>query len=192
MSDLVARLAEAGFPVDSVDDLRRSGKRYEAAVPLLIEALAEEDDYKEKEWIVRALSVPWARPAAIPSLLKEFAAVSERDPERAALLRWAIGNAIEVLWDDDYFDAVANLARGRRYGRSREMLVLGFGKSKRKQQAADLLQSLVADDDVNGQAIAALAKLREPSTRPVLEAAVSHPKAWVRKAAQRGLHRLSK
>ena len=192
MSELLKELAKAGFPVASVDELRRSGSRYTAAFPVLIKALQREQDYKEKEWIVRALSVPWARPAAISPLIHEFINASEDDLEKVALLRWAIGNALDVLWDDDDFEALADLARQQRYGRSREMLVLGFGKSKRKNEAVELLEGLVADDDVSGHAIAALAKLAHPSARPVLDAATSHPKAWVRKAAKRGLHKLSK
>lgn len=192
MSEILEELARVGFPVASIDELRRSGRRYTAAVPVLLNALVLETDYKKKEWIVRTLSVPWARPAAIAPLIREFQTLSDREPQNASLTRWAIGNALEVLWDDEFFDDFVALAGDRNYGRSREMLVLGFGKSKLRQKATDFLLTLIEDPDVSGHAVSALAKLAQPQACEALQKATNHPKAWIRKAAMRGIARIDK
>lgn len=69
---LLAELAHAGYPVSSLDELRTSGCRYVEAVPVLLRELERETEPRTKEWIVRTLSVPWAKPAAIKPMLREF------------------------------------------------------------------------------------------------------------------------
>ncbi|WP_448721327.1 hypothetical protein [Microbacterium natoriense] len=157
MSDVLAELAEAGFPVSSVDELRRSGVKYARAVPILIRELAREKDPNRKEWVIRALSVPWAKPLAIQPLISEFRTLPLDESAGMDYTRWSIGNALEILWDDNYFDELANLALERKYGRSREMIVLGFGKSKLVERATAILLSLCGDPAVEGHAISALA-----------------------------------
>lgn len=191
MSNLLEELAEVGFPVGSVDELTRLGVRYTTAVPVLVHALPNEPDFKTKEWIARALSVPWARPTAIPALLEEFRSLPLQD-KSAEMARWAIGNAFDALWDDAFFDEFTALATDQRYGIARQMLVLGFGKSREKQRATEVLLTLVDDPDVDGHAVSALAKLGQPASRDALVAASSHSKAWIRKAAVRGLKKLDR
>lgn len=92
MNDILDDLASVGFPVGSVDELRRSGLNYGAAVPALIRELAREQDPRKKEWIIRALSVPWARPVAIDPLIREFRTLPWDDSQDNDHTRWAIGN----------------------------------------------------------------------------------------------------
>ena len=82
-------LAGVGYPVASVADLRSSGKRYRAAVPVLLRWLDRCEDTFEKEEIVRALSVPWARGEALDPLIEAFRATPRGD-QSEELLRWAI------------------------------------------------------------------------------------------------------
>lgn len=192
MNDILDDLASVGFAVGSVDELRRSGLNYGAAVPALIRELAREQDPRKKEWIIRALSVPWARPVAIDPLIREFRTLPWDDSQDNDHTRWAIGNAFEILWDDSYFEAFAELALDRRYGRSRQMIVLGFGKSKRTDEAVAVLLDLCDDPAVEGHAISALAKLAHPAGKEALQRATAHSKAWVRKAAWRGLAKLER
>jgi hypothetical protein len=165
---LLGELAAVGFPVDSVWDLRRSGAPYRAAVPVLVTWLPRVTSPSGKDAIIRALSVPWARPAALGPIVDEFRALPVPGDPQLELVRWAAGDAIEVLWDDDRFDELVGLARDRRYGKAREMVALGLRRSKRPDAGLVLIE-LLDDPVVSGRAVEALTKLRIPEARPGLE-----------------------
>jgi HEAT repeat protein len=190
MGALLAELASVGYPVGSVSELRTSGVRYRDAVPVLVRWLPRADSSSEKEQIVRALSVPWARSEALGPLIQEFRAPPVPGDARQESLRWAIGNALEVLWHDDRFDELVALARDPRFGKAREMVVVGLGRSERPQ-AGGVLIELLEDPVVNGHAVKALAKLRVPQAREGLERMTGDDRAWVRKEAQRALAKLT-
>ena len=190
MSDLekvVPYLQALGYSVSSVDELRESGVRYRSAIPVLLDWLLRLESPQDKEWLVRALSVPWAREHAVGPLIAEFKAA----PAEASQLRWAIGNAFDVLWDDAHFESLVSLAQDRSYGRDREMIVLGMAKSKRPE-AMDLLISLTNDPDVSGHATMALRKRGEPGAEEAFRRMQGDSRAWVRREAAKGLTKLQK
>lgn len=178
---ILRRLSAVGYEYESLAALRTSGRRYRDAIPTLLCALASTNDIKLKIEIVRALSVPWAKPSATGPLVEEFRrATDEKD------LRWIIGNALEVVWDDDHFSELVEIATDRRLGRAREMVVLGFRRSKRAE-AGDVLIGLLDDPTVNGHAASALRRLKLPRARTYLEPLLTDKRAWVRKEAERAL-----
>lgn len=183
---ILARLGQAGYEVASLAELRHSGVRYRKAIPIMTAALSETTETKTLIELVRALSVPWARPEATGSLVDLFRRV---DDSTGLGLRWAVGNALDVTWDDAHFDDLVGLARDRSFGRAREMIVLGLSRSKRPE-AGGVLTELLDDADVNGHAVKALRKLRVPSARPGLERMLGDKRAWVRKEARRALANL--
>src|SRR3954451_3763533 len=87
LAPLLEELHKLGYDVDSLGELPRLGRRYRNAVPVLLKYLARLTDPALKRSLVRALSVPWARPAAIRPLLDEF------DQSEDEVYRWIIGNA---------------------------------------------------------------------------------------------------
>ncbi len=179
---MIADLAAAGFEVGAVGDLRRLTTPYPQAVPVLIRWLPRVHDPAVKEDIVRTLSVPWAKDAA-PLLLSEF----ERTEDSTGTgLRWAIGNALEVLANDMIADGMIKLATDRRYGKAREMIVVGLAKLN-AARVADVLLELLADDEVVGHAVMALGTLRSRAARPRIERLLTHPKSWIRKEAKKAL-----
>lgn len=182
---LLEDLADVGYQVESVADLRSSGVRYRAAVPVLLRWLDRSEDTFQKEEIVRALSVPWARDEALEPLIELFRSFPPNGQEQE-LLRWAIGNALEVLWDDLRFDELVALAREESFGKAREMVVLGLGRSKKPEAGAVLIEFL-DDPVVSGHAVKALRKLKIPAARTGLERMLDDDRAWVRKEAQRAL-----
>ncbi len=180
---ILRRLREVGYDVHSLAGLRHSGERYRDAIPILIAALSELSDEKTLTEVVRALTVPWARPAATGPLIELFREVEDHS---GLGLRWVIGNALDVVWSDDYFDDLVNVARDREFGRAREMVVLGFARSKRSEAGGVLLE-LLDDLDVNGHAVKALRTLKIPSARPGLEGMLDDKRVWVRNEAHRAL-----
>lgn len=181
--EVLRELADLGYEVESVADLRASGRRYRDAIPVLLSGLQRSDDRKIKGEIVRALSVPWAKPVATGPLIEEF---KQAEDETGMGLRWTIGNALEVLWDDSRFDELVALARDQSFGKAREMVTLGLGRSK-KPEAALVAIELLDDPVVSGHAVKALRKLKDPRARVGLERMLDDDRAWVRKEAQRAL-----
>jgi HEAT repeat protein len=186
---ILAELTSAGFKSRSLADLRHSGIRYRDAVPVLLDWLPKITDRKVKTEIVRALSVPWAKPAATRPLIEQFRQVDAAVDPTGTGLRWTIGNALEVLFDDASFDELVELAEDRHYGKARQMVVLGLGKSKRPE-AVDVLLRLVDDADVDGHAVKALGKLKAPAARTAFDTKLDDPRAWVRGEARKALAKL--
>ncbi|MFT3887735.1 MAG: HEAT repeat domain-containing protein [Arachnia sp.] len=181
--EVLRDLAAVGYVVPSIADLRTSGGRYRDAIPVLLASLQRATNRMVKGELVRALSVPWAKPSAVGPLIEEFKKV---DGETEPGLRWIVGNALEVVWDDRWFDELVALARERSYGRDREMVVLGLGRSK-NPDACYVALELLDDPAVNGHAVAALRKLKDPRARAGLESMLTDERAWVRKEAKCGL-----
>lgn len=183
-------LAEAGYPVELISDLRQAGVRYPGAIPTLVHWLTRIEDRRVRESIVRALSVPWARPMATPALIDLFRTLPEADDPEGTGLRWAIGNALEVLADKSVLDRLLEIADDRRYGRARQMVVLGLARP-RDPRAIDLLVQLLDDPDVAGHAAIALGRLRAQPARQALERLrAGTGERWVRREAEKALDRL--
>jgi hypothetical protein len=188
---ILAAFAAAGFETRSLVDLRHSGMRYREAIPVLLGWLGQVTDPKVKGELVRVLSVPWAKPAATAPLIEEFRQVDASVDPTGTGLRWTIGNAFDVLADDSSFAELVELVRDCRYGKARQMVVLGLGKSKRPE-AVDVLIGLVDDPDVDGYAVKALCNLKAPGARAVLERKLEDNRAWVRGEARKALAGLPK
>lgn len=190
---LLNDLGRAGVPVQDLWELVNAPVQYKAAIPVLIdwlrsldERVPDADRPKVREGLVRALSVPAARPAAAPVLIEEFR--HNRDPDGRGL-GWVVGNALSVVADDSVFDDIATLLRDRSYGKARQMIVMGLARS-RDQRAVPLLVNLLADEDVIAQAVTVLGKLRPAAVRQAIEPLVDHPRALVRREARKALTRL--
>jgi hypothetical protein len=169
---------------DLIEQYQKSGIPYKNAIPILIEWLPHIEYIPLKEDIVRMLSVPWAKPQALGTMVREFYKVGDQNHS----LRWAIGNAIEVLADENAFDDLVKIALDNSFGTDRQMVVLALAKMK-NHDVVEVLIKLLGDEDVAGHAVAALRKLKNRSkpARPYLERFLKHPKAWIRKEARGAL-----
>ena len=176
-------LADLGYAVRSLDDLRISKKEYREAIPVLIKWLTQIGNAKVKDSIIRTLSVPWSKPEATPVLIKEFELASSLENSG---LKWTIANALAVVADDSVLDKIITLARNPQHGKAREMLVLALANMK-NERAKSVLISLLKDEDVCGYAIMALGKLGASSAASEIEPFLAHPKDWVREEARKAL-----
>ena len=183
---IVGDLQRAGFPFSSLDELRRSGKRYVAAVPILLSWLPKVEALDVKESIVRTLSVPWARGIATKAVLQEFF----KAPKNATALRWAIGNAMEVIADPSVTDEILNIVADSSNGMSRQMFVLALGKLQ-DSRAIPLLLKLLKDEEVAGHAVEALGNLKAAEAKDALTGMLNHPKPWIRKATRVALGKIA-
>ena len=178
LSGLLGRIRETGFVTDSVDALRRSGVVYKKAIHLLLDELFQPHSAGALEQIVRAMSVPYAGPDAGPALVRLFHLVP--DEKENASLKWAIGNALEIVADGSLVDELLSVSLDRKFGRARQMVVLALARFP-SSEVIDGLVSLLDDADVGGHAVTALARMRDPRTHPWLERFRDDPRTWVRK-----------
>jgi HEAT repeat protein len=192
-AELARELRAAGVPVGDIWELVNGKVQYRQAIPVLIDWLEHVDERvpgperpKVAEALVRALTVPAARPVAAPVLIDAFRRVS--DPSGMGL-RWVIGNALSVVADDSVFDDVAALARGYGYGKARQMVVLGLGRSS-DPRAVPILIDLLDDDDVAAHAVMALGKLKATAARERIRPLLDHPQALVRREAKKALTKI--
>ena len=180
-------LAQAGFNLEWVSDLYSKKLNYKDAIPILMKWLPRIENLDVKEDIVRALSVPWAKHTAAPKLLvEEF-----RKPVINPGLKWAIGNALSVVADDDVLNDIVGLIQDKTHGKAREMLVVALGNMKTPDVKYFLIE-LLDDDDLAGYAIMALGKLKSKEARPAVERFLKHPKSWVRREAKKALARIDR
>lgn len=140
---LLRELAAAGCVVSSIDDLVNAREPYPEALPVLLEHLKKVGYPSEiREGIARALTVrhPMVK-EAIPVLLEAFA----KDPDtRLNGPKWAIGNAVEVLYSDHHVDPIVDLALDSSHGPARTMLVWALRNSKTRR-AREALNALTSD-----------------------------------------------
>lgn len=190
---LVDDLGRAGVSVADLWELVNGDVQYRAAIPVLVDWLEHLDERvsvadreKVREGLVRALTVPAARPSAAPVLLEQF----RRVPDPTGLgARWVIGNALAVVADDSVFDELVAIVRDPAFGRARQMVVLGLARSE-DRRAVPLLIELLDDEDVAAHAAMALGKLRAGEARSALERHLGSPQPLVRREAKRALAKL--
>jgi hypothetical protein len=215
---LLAELAHAGFPVQTVGDLRRWKGSYRKAVPVLLRWLPLVKYTSLKRDILGALCTRFARPHAAPVLITEFrkepngnwdVAEAVKDiPEKSigavmdltakrstegrserTSVKWDIGNALSYVANDSVFEDIVELVTDRSHGHDRQMLAPALGNMK-NPKAVDTLIDLLDDDQVAGHALRPLGKLRATKARSKIERFLTHNRSWVRHEARLALKRI--
>lgn len=182
---LLEALAAAGFRLARVGELPQKWREYGAAVPVLVDWLPRLTDRYVKEDVVRALSVPWARPLAAGVLIEEFERLDADDA-----LRWAIGNALEVVADTSNVQDLLRLSLARQHGKARQMVVLALARTAATAEVVEALVGLLTDGDVAAHAAMALGKLRAGQARPQLETVAATASGLLATEARRALAKL--
>jgi HEAT repeat protein len=187
---LLAELAEAGFAVQTVGQLRRVGVRYPAAVPVLARWMGRVDYLPLWEDIVRSLAVPWAVEAA-PALLAEFRAGDPAQDPPDTSPRWVVGLALGAIADPSLADELIDLAADPRWGAARGPIVRELAKTG-DPRAAALLVTLLDDPAVSVDAVVGLGNLADPATRSAVEPFLAHPDSYVRNEAKKAARKIDR
>lgn len=186
---VVARLRDAGYPVDHIQDLYKQRYQYRSAVPILVDALATVTALDVGETIVRALSVPYARGFARP-LVEQFRRYEAAEPfDEGFQFKWAVGNALAVVADDSVYDEVVQLIGDPSHGRTREMLVVGLANMK-THDPDQLLIDLLDDPVLAAFAAIALGKRRTVGAVGKLRELVDHGQGRNRVEARKALRKI--
>jgi hypothetical protein len=176
----------AGVSVKSVWDLVNTRREYRRAIPILVVHLGYEYPHRIREGIARALTVKYAGEDAYAALVREFRKSPNGADAAEFGLKWALGNAVSVVADRSHFDEVVELARDKRHGASRDMMVLRL-PGLDPLRAVDVLIELLSDDEVAGFAVKAIRKLKGLKAHGQIERLLEHPDARVRREARKAL-----
>ena len=204
---IIAELAELGYDLESLGDLRQRGKPWKSALPILLRWLPEVSDPDVKQEIVRCLSVPWLGKTGAALLIDEFKKyapilpnapnpwvgnqlkeLTEEEKKTGPFfhLAWAIGNALSIADVRGFESQIIELCRNPAYGGARQMLVLGLGRfhsAEAEETALELLQ----DESIKLHAIVALGKMKSQRALQELEKLLADKKPAIRKEARRAI-----
>jgi hypothetical protein len=210
VAPILAELADIGYNLDTLDDLRHQGKPWKTALPVLLRWLPRIDDLSVKENVVRCLSVPWVGSTGTAELIKQFKRYAPvlrscsnpwvgkqlRDPpaeERvlfpAFSLAWTIGNALSIVDVTGFERQVIELCTDPRCGDARQMVVLGLGRL-RSPEAEEAAVELLYDEGVQLHAIIALGKMKSRRSLFELEKLLTHKRAAIRKDARSAITKI--
>jgi hypothetical protein len=137
---LVDELRAAGFDIQSTWDLVNASTPYQKALPILLKHLQRPYPGPVREGIARALAVPPAR-FGWTIFVKLFQEEQEKRPKDG--LAVAIANTA----DDSTIDEVITLARDKKFGTSRKLLLRALEKSANPAARAALVE-LAADPEL--------------------------------------------
>ena len=139
---LIDELAVLDIKINSIWDLVNTKSKYPKAIPVLMKYLPLVSYVRNKEGIVRALTVPEAKGLVVSLLVKEFLQL----PNDKENLRWVIGNAVNVTITKSEVADIFPIVLNKENGLSRQMFVSALGKIK-AENVKDVLLRLVNDDD---------------------------------------------
>jgi len=153
---LIDELSYIGIEISSIWDLVNSKDKYQNAIPVLLKYLPLVNYERNKEGIIRSLTVPEAKGQAVPFLLNEYYKL----PKEKENLRWVIGNAVNVTITKNDVESIFPIVLNKENGLSRQMFIAALAKSK-AVNVKEVLHQLVNDDDkvIRKEAQKALKKL---------------------------------
>lgn len=206
-------LANVGFQVESLSELRTEVRSWEPTIPVLLHWLPLVHNLAVKEDIIRCISVPWTGSRATGYLIEEFKKYAPIDPEHAedvsrlsasqflkyastikkrdpsSSLAWTIGNALSIVGVKEFEKEIIKLCRNRSYGIARQMMVMTLHRL-RDTEAEETALDLLEDADVRLHAIIALGKMKSKRALFQLEKLLKDKNASMRKEARKAITKI--
>lgn len=139
---LIDELTNIGIKINSIWDLVNSKSKYPKAIPVLMKYLPIVNYVRNKEGIVRALTVSEAKGLVVPLLVNEYLKL----PNDQENLKWIIGNAVNATITKGEVNNIFPIVLNKENGTSRQMFVSALGKIKADNVKSVLVQ-LSNDDD---------------------------------------------
>ncbi|SMC75014.1 HEAT repeat domain-containing protein [Pedobacter africanus] len=159
--DLFLKLRSLGLDANSIWDLVNLKDSYPSGVvEILLNYLPGNYCERNKEGIVRALTVKEAQGKAAPALIYEY----ENTPKEKGNLRWVIGNAIATTMTLKEVEWIYAAVLDKTNGASRGQLVLGVGTVK-TEKSESILIDLLNDNEVAPKALAALGMMKSKKAK---------------------------
>lgn len=183
------KLLQIGMKIESIYDLVNSKEKYPEAIESLISLIEESSEFHPNltEGIVRSLAVKEAKGRANTSLFNLY----DRTDNANSLLKWAIGNTINVIVQTKDENQIIKIVSNKSNGISRQMFVLALGKIK-SESVENVLINLLDDEEVSPYAINSLGQLKSKKAKTKINDLLNHKKPLIRKEAQKFLKKMEK
>ncbi len=139
----------------------------------------------DREGVIRALAVPEAKGEVGSLLIDEFYKI----PSDNMLLRWTVGNTMEVVISEEDIDAVIKIIADKSNGMSRQMFALALGNVP-SEKSEDVLIQVLDDDEIAPHALEALGKLKSKKARDKISELIKHSKPLIKKEAKKALKKI--
>ena len=158
-------------------------KHKKTILPIAVKYYQQAKTTNEKNYFMRLFHYRGFE-EVVPMLLQDF---YSNDP---LVDRWAIGDCIYQIGSTDYIDDYLKIVADKKYGISRQMIVLLLGKLK-VEKAIPVLIALIDDADVTGHSINALGQFGKEDLRSCFERFLDHKNSYYRREAQKALKRIN-
>ena len=180
----ISEIRDLGYGISSIEELKKIDNKNKDVIPIILRHLSQISDINDKEFLVRCLGVKGFNTAS-NALINEFKNSSN------TLYKWAIGNSLSIILDKSSLNDLLEIVTDKKHGIARQMIVDGLGKYKDKK-VIPVLVGLLEDKDVQGHALSALSKLKDPELLPYIKPFVNHEITWIRNTAKRAILKLEK
>ena len=157
--DNITILGKEYDPVESLVNSNISSKPY---LNILLEYLPKLNN-NQQEMVIRAMSEKHNKEAT-PILID----ILKNAKDLSTFNIWAIGNALYIFNNKNYYQDIIQLARKKELGIGRQMLISLLPKIKTEESFQALLKSL-NDKDLKGHAIEGLGKFGDQRASVVLK-----------------------
>lgn len=153
---LLAELQAAGLQIQFVSDLISRSERYTAAIPILLKHLLMPYSDVLKETIARSLAVPEpevrkAWPILVAEYIKAPSGLGMKAPGDTEAFKLSakdgIAVALSVAVTETTMEELISLAKDRKHGESRILLLSALKKSK-STAAENAIKQLASDPDL--------------------------------------------
>lgn len=179
---LLKEVRNKGVKISNIDDLKKIDMKYFDLVPIILDNLAEVEDDRDKEFLVRCLGVKGFSSASKP-LIDEFYKSNN------LTYKWAIGNSLSIIQDHTIVADLVKIALEKKHGIARQMIVHGLGYFKEEFVKSALIK-LLSDEEVMGHAVFALSQMEDESLIKYIEPLQNCRINWIRKEAIRAIDKL--
>jgi HEAT repeat protein len=183
--ELSEELKDAGTKYTDPWDLVNTPESYPEAIDILIKHLPRQYHKRNKEGIVRALTVKEAKGKANDALIAEYNRVSKENDS----LRWAIGNAIWFIVTKNDLKSIFKIVENKENGESRSRFIQALGKIKSEESEAVLIK-LLNDKEVAVYALQSLGKLKSKKAREKVYMLTNDSNVLIKKEAQKALKKI--
>lgn len=185
--ELSKEMKEAGSKYSDPWDLVNTKDSYPELIDILLKHLEKNYHDRNKEGIIRSLSVREAAGKATPLLIQEY----YKTPREKNNLRWVIGNSVFTTITKSGIESIIPIVLDKRNGMSREMFIKALGKIKNDKSEKALIELLEDDQDEMLQyVIETLGKLKSQKAKSKIENLLHHPNEKIQSVAKKALKKI--
>ncbi|MFD0793053.1 HEAT repeat domain-containing protein [Mucilaginibacter litoreus] len=187
LKQLSVELEQAECKYTDPWDLVNTSEPYPEVIDILIKHLSKNYHKRNKEGIVRALTVKEAKGKANAALIHEYNKTSKNKDNLS--LRWALGNAIYNIVTKNDIASIIDIVKNKANGESRERFVLALGKIKLAESETTLIE-LLDDSEMIVPALQALVILKSQKAKTKISLLTNNSNALLKKEASKALKKI--